>query len=453
VPRVSTALAELVDWVKGRGGLTSVRISEADTGATWAEASPALPLNPASNMKVLTAAAALDRLGAEYRFSTGLYGEVINGRVDPLVLRGHGDPSLGMQDLWELARALGHLGVREVGNILVDQSRFDDQFVPPAFEQQPNEWAGFRAPVSAVALERNAITLHVLPARSGQAAQAWFDPPGVVSIDGAIETRKAGSGEAIQLSMEARPDALWAHLAGHVAEGLPRLRFSRRLDDPRRAPGLALAVLLAERGVRVSGTVGLGGDTVKPRLVFHESESLGLLLHELGKNSDNFYAEMIFKALGAETAGAPAKSADGARAVLGWLREHELVSPGTRIENGSGLFDANRVSAEALVGTLAAVYRDPALYPEFLAQLSIGGVDGTLRSRFRTLSPKRSVRAKTGTLSAAIGLTGYALSNRGLAPVAFSFLINDIEGYTGEARQRIDRVVEAIGKTLASSER
>jgi serine-type D-Ala-D-Ala carboxypeptidase/endopeptidase (penicillin-binding protein 4) len=451
-PRVSAALAELVDWVKGRGGLASVRISDSDTGAIWAEANPALPLNPASNMKVLTAAAALSRLGAEYRFSTGLYGEVVGGRVDPLVLRGHGDPSLGVRDLWELARALGHLGVKEVGSILVDQSRFDEQFVPPGFEQQPKEWAGFRAPVSAVALERNAVTLHVLAAGVGQPAQAWFEPPGVVTIDGVIETRRPGSGEAIQLSMEARPDALVAHIGGHVAEGLPRLRFSRRLDDPRRAPGLALSALLAEREIRVTGSVALGGAAVKPRLVFHESEPLEDLLQELGKNSDNFYAETFFKVLGAETAALPARSADGARAVLGWLSEHDLVSPGTRIENGSGLFDTNRVSAETLVGTLAAVYRSPAIYPEFLAQLSIGGVDGTLRSRFRALTPKRSVRAKTGTLSAAIGLSGYLLSNRGLAPVAFSFLINDIEGYTGEARQRIDRVVEAIAKTLAQRE-
>ena len=156
-PRVAEAVAALTDWVKGRGGTASVRISEADSGRTWAEFSPDLALNPASNMKVLTAAAALDRLGPEYRASTGLYGELTAGRVETLVLRGEGDPSLDVADLWELGRALSHLGVTQVGRILVDQSRFDDRFVPPAFEQQPDEWASFRAPVSAVALERSAL--------------------------------------------------------------------------------------------------------------------------------------------------------------------------------------------------------------------------------------------------------------------------------------------------------
>jgi serine-type D-Ala-D-Ala carboxypeptidase/endopeptidase (penicillin-binding protein 4) len=447
---VAEALQSLLDWVKGRGGTASIRISEADTRTVWAEADPSLPLNPASNMKLLTAAVALDQLGAEYRFSTGLYGEVVAGRVDPLVLRGHGDPSLTSSDLWQLGRALAHLGVTQVGTILVDQSRFDDQFVPPAFEQQPNEWAGFRAPVSAVALERNAVTLHVLPTRAGQPARAWFDPPGVVTVDGSIETRRPGSGEAIQLAMEPRPDALLAHIAGYAAEGLPRLRFDRRLDDPRRAPGLALAALLGECDIAVQGTVGLGGNTVKPRLVFHESEPLGRLLPELGKNSDNFYAEMLFKVLGAESGSVPAHSQDGARVMLAWLAQRDLAAPDTRIENGSGLFDANRVSARTIAGVLEAAYHQPAIYPEFLAQLAIGGVDGTLRSRFKNVRPRRSVRAKTGTLAGSIALGGYVLSDRGKAPLAFSFIINQIEGHTGEARQGIDRVLEAVTRARNS---
>ena len=157
---------------------------------------------------------------------------------------------------------------------------------------------------------------------------------------------------------------------------------------------------------------------------------------------------MLFKALGAETSAPPAKSQDGARAVLAWLAELDLASPNTRIENGSGLFDANRISARTLTGVLEHVYRSPALYPEFLAQLAIGGVDGTLRNRFRKLTPARSVRAKTGTLSSCIGLSGYALSARGKAPITFSFLINEIEGHTGDARRRIDPVVEAVVHTM-----
>jgi serine-type D-Ala-D-Ala carboxypeptidase/endopeptidase (penicillin-binding protein 4) len=443
--RVAESLRQLTDWVKGRGGSWSARIVDPDSGMVWAEAAPQAALNPASNMKVLTAAVALERLGEEFCFHTGLYGKQEGDRVESLVLRGDGDPSLVLPDLWELARALRSLGVARVGQILVDQSRFDDQFVPPAFAQQPDEWASFRAPVSAVALERNTVTLNVVPTNPGEAARAWFEPAGVVSVEGTIETRRAGAGESIQLSLETRGEQLIAKLGGYAPKSLPRLRFARRLDDPRRAPGLALRELLLAAGIQVQGGVGLGGQQIDSRLVFHQSEPLGRLLSELGKNSDNFYAEMLFKTLGADAGASPARSEDGARVVLQWLSDHGLSSPDTRIENGSGLFDANRVSAATLAGVLVAVRRNPAVYPEFLAHLAIGGVDGTLRSRFRKFKAERAVRAKTGTLAAAVGLTGYVLVGT-QTPIVFSLLVNGLDGQAHAVRERMDRVVETIAE-------
>lgn len=449
--RVVEALQALTDWVRGRGGTLSARVVDGESGFVWAEASPESALNPASNMKIVTAAVALERLGAEFRFSTGLYGKQESDRVDPLVLRGQGDPSLDTANLWELARALRSLGVTKVGQILVDQSRFDEQFVPPAFEQQPNEWAPFRAPVSAVALERNAVTLNVLPGQPGQPARAWFEPAGIVNIEGAVETRRPGAGEGVQLSLETRGADLVAHLGGYAAQGLPRMRFERRLDDPRRAPGLALRELLTGVGILVQGPVALGGKQIEPRLVFHQSAPLAQLLTELGKNSDNFYAEMLFKAIGADATSSPARSQDGARVVRQWLAQRGLARPDTRIENGSGLFDANRVSAATLAGTLLAVRQNPAIYPEFLAQLAIGGVDGTLHSRFRKFKEQRVLRAKTGTLAAAVGLSGYVLGPNNTSPIVFSVLVNGLEGQAGAVRERIDRVVETIADSRRPS--
>jgi len=154
------ALRALRDWVTSHGGTLGAAILDVSTGKLVLEHESSRALNPASNMKILTAAVVLDRLGPGYRFSTGLYGSERGTTVPKLVLRGHGDPSFGSDDLWRLARALQSRGTKRVGEILVDQSRFDDQFVPPGFEQQPGEWAAFRAPVSAIALERNAVTMN-----------------------------------------------------------------------------------------------------------------------------------------------------------------------------------------------------------------------------------------------------------------------------------------------------
>lgn len=458
---VRAALLSLQSWSEGRGGQLSAEVVDTASGEIWAESNATVALNPASNMKILTAAVALSELGSDYRFSTGLYGRIKKGKVPSLVLRGEGDPSFNLEDLWRLSHALERLGVSEVGEILVDQGRFDDQFVPPAFAQQPEEWAQFRAPVSAVAINQNTVTLNVIPGAVGQPARLWFEPAGVVAVEGAIQTRKRGSGQSIQLSLKSKspnlrpPDStpsavptpakpLLASVGGHISSGMPRLRFARRLDDPRLAPGLALRRQLLKEGITVTGSVELGGAGQTHRLVFHRSAPLSLLIHQLGKRSDNFYAEMLFKALGAASGKLPARSEDGAVVVRKWLDTLGALTEGTQIRNGSGLFDANRLSARTLTQVLSSVAQNTRIYPEFLTQLSIGGVDGTLRSRLRKLRGLRQVRAKTGTLNSVVSLSGYLLSHHGQAPLAFSFLVNGIPGQAYAIRQRFDKAVSAL---------
>ncbi len=441
---------ELANWVQKQGGQLSVRAldlgSAAEVGGHQAERA----LNPASNMKLLTAAVALDLLGPGFVFQTGLYGEPNAQQIRTLVLRGNGDPSLRTHDVWRLANVIANLGITKVDQLLVDQSRFDDQFVPPAFGQQPNEWATFRAPVSAIAVERNAVTLNVLPSQPGAAANVWFEPPGVVALDGAIQTRAAGSGQRIEFKLLPEGMALSAKLDGHISPGVGRQRFSRRVDNPLLLPGLVLKALLQQRGVEV-GDVQLGGKGEKRRITYHASAKLGDLVQELGKRSDNFYAEMLFKAvattLPSSDGGAlQGSSAAGAVVVRDWLAAITSLSAGTRITNGSGLFDANRISARELVEVLAHAYGSPRLRHEFISQLSIGGFDGTLRARFRPLGKSRRVRAKTGTLRRAVSLSGFVLREGTGAPIAFSFLVTGIDGQHAAIRQRIDAAVSELAK-------
>src|SRR6185312_8531343 len=117
-------------------------------------------------------------------------------------------------------------------------------------------------------------------------------------------------------------------------------------------------------------------------------------------------------------------------------------------KNGSGLFDANRVTPAATTALLRVMDRDPSAGPEYLAQLSIGGIDGTLRHRFREWETTRAIRAKTGTLDAVAALSGYVLGPPGRAPVAFSIFANGISGKVGAARPSMDRVVDAIAREV-----
>jgi D-alanyl-D-alanine carboxypeptidase/D-alanyl-D-alanine-endopeptidase (penicillin-binding protein 4) len=367
-------------------------------------------------------------------------------------LRGHGDPSFVTQDLWDMVQDLKGMGVKRVeGDILVDQRFFDDSFVPPAFEQQPNEWAYFRAPVSALALNSNTVRMTVHPTSAESPALVVFDPPGFVDIDGAVKTAAEGTPQNVRLELAANGGRLTAHLGGVIAEKDHPIGFTRRADDPRLLAGYAMKALLHSAGIAVEGGVQLGGDAAKSLLVLHRSRPLSQILYELGKDSDNFYAEMVLKTLGAEQKGRPGKSADGAEVVAKYLRDIGAFEEGMIIKNGSGLFDANRVTASGTVKLLRAAYRDPAISSEFASQLAIGGVDGTLHKRFRELRDKRILRAKTGTLEATSALSGYVMGPPGKAPLAFAIIVNDVAGKVSGTRAAMDKLIDAIVKHASRS--
>ncbi len=241
-------------------------------------------------------------------------------------------------------------------------------------------------------------------------------------------------------------------MGGVIAEKDHAIGFTRRCDDPSLLAGHALKALLHSAGIAVEGGVHLGGESAKSLLVMHRSRPLAQLLYELGKDSDNFYAEMILKARGAARPRRPGKSTDGAAVVVKYLKEVGAFEEGMIIKNGSGLFDANRVTAASTVKLLRAAYRDPAISSEFVGQLAIGGVDGTLHKRFRELKDKRILRAKTGTLEATTALSGYVFGSAGKPPIAFAIVVNDIAGKVAGTRAAMDKLIEALVKHASRSE-
>jgi D-alanyl-D-alanine carboxypeptidase/D-alanyl-D-alanine-endopeptidase (penicillin-binding protein 4) len=435
--------------VKSNGGSLAAELSDVSNGAVLGSHAPSSPENPASNQKILTTAAALRNFGADYRFRTWLCGTRNGASIPRLVLRGSGDPSLSSSDLAAMAKTLAKVGIRQVADVVVDQSFFDGAFVPPAFEQQPDEWAAFRAPVSAVSLNRNVTTLNVKPAEAGQPANVWFDPPGFVDVTGSVRTDAKERTQRVKLTLKEAGTRLSALVAGAISPGSPAFHWSRRVEDPTLLAGYGLEAALAAEGIQISGKLTAGGEDERNELVVHDSKPLAELLPELGKDSDNFYAETLLKDLGGRVKGAPATSENGVAAVLDYLREIEALDPGTRILNGSGLFDANRITAHTLVSTLRSAYRDPKMSRVFVDQLAVGGVDGTLKHRFAAFQKTRAIRAKTGTLDQVIALSGYVFRPDGSSPVAFALIVSGITGKHAEVRTRVDEIVSDVARTLA----
>src|SRR6185369_4678785 len=158
----------------------------------------------------------------------------------------------------------------------------------------------------------------------------------------------------------------------------------------------------------------------------HESVGLAVLLRKINKDSENDYAERVLESAGAEVYGGvptPEKGVRLLREVIGELG----LPPGSYVpRNGSGLGHANRITADAMADLLRALYLDPRIGPEILQSLSVGGVDGTTRNRFKGTLAARRVRAKTGTLNGKSCLSG--LVGDGHDVLVFSILVEGLRG-------------------------
>lgn len=423
------------------GATISAVVVEASSGRTLFADHEGVALNPASNTKLLTAAAALSLLGPSQTFETAVHGTQRGEVARDVLLRGDGDPSLREGDLDALAATLAGAGVRVIeGDIRLDDARLGAEHLPPAFEQRPDEDAAFRAAVSALSVDENALTLSVRGDTEGERCTAWASPASSALIEGEVVAARAA---ALTLRTAPRADGrTLASLSGRCALGVTTLR--RRVHEPTRATGLAFVAALRRHGIRVGD--GLTVAQVSPRpplLASHTSLPLSALLYEVGKDSNNFTAEMVLLAIGAAAPG-ETTFARAAERVVGWARERGVETNGLVLRNGSGLYDANRMSARQVAQVLRAAWRDPSIRDEYVAQLAVGGSDGTLRGRLAVPGSPRVVRAKTGTLDGAIALSGYVLTRDPSRTLIFSVLANGVRGRTDDARRVADAFVTEL---------
>lgn len=448
VSRMAPKLEALSSWVKTHKGELGFALRDLGNGRELAGEGAGHAINPASNQKLITAAVALSELGPEYKFHVGVLGKLEGGVAPRLVLRGNGDPTFSYEDLRGFGERLVALGLSKVsGDILVDQSAFDDKYTPPAFEQQPGEWAAFRAPVSAVSLDRNSTTLHVFPTEPGQLARVEFEPPGYVAVQGEVRTEKGKKRDHVGLTLKPNGLLLGAQVSGGIPEGKTVVHITRRIENPEIYAGVVLKRVLTTLGVVVQGDVKRGGEDEVVELVGRDSAKLSELTQQLGKASDNFYAETLFKTLAAVKRGKPGTADNATLVAVDWLKRRNLADDGLKIGNGSGLYDANRVSARMLTRLLETAYLDPTISQAFQEQLAVGGLDGTLRSRFYALRNRRSVHAKTGTLNKVTALSGYVFGPEQQTGVAFSILVAGTSAHA-EIRQRMDALVLEISDAL-----
>jgi D-alanyl-D-alanine carboxypeptidase/D-alanyl-D-alanine-endopeptidase (penicillin-binding protein 4) len=416
---------------------------------------------PASTMKIVTVAAAADRLGWGYRYRTALEtaGTVEDGVLHgDLIVTGTGDPSIGSPDaghaplFLEWAGALRAHGITTVeGRLIGDDDLFDD-------ERLGAGWAwdylgsGYAAPSGALSYNENVAVLHVSPARTaGQPAIIQASPPGhLLEIANEVTTGEPGSSPTLALAR--LPGSTHLEVRGQVPLGSAAAVRTASVDNPTRYFVEALRLALQSRGISVSGGAWDIDDlpsrpaAASRRVIAeHESEPLSSLAGYAMKVSQNFYGETFFRTLG--EAPGQAATAERAREVIRTtLNEWGVPANALVMYDGSGLSRYDLIAPAAMVAVLRHVWHDERLRGPFVAALPVAGHDGTLASRMTQAPLDRHVEAKTGTINNVRALAGY-LDTRAGDKLAFAIIVNN---YTDPAAQ-IDAVVEQALALIAVS--
>ncbi len=372
------------------------------------------PVNPASLMKLVTTAAALDLLGPAWSWTTPVWiqGTTLNGVLDGnLVIKGNGDPKLVQERLWLLMRRVQQLGVREIrGDIVLDRSAFN---VP---EQNPADFDGeplrpYNVRPDALLLNYKSLLLTFTPDLARGIAIVSSEPPlaGVrIDLGVPLSNGVCNDWRATLRPELAEPQRI--RFAGHYVSTCGEKQWPLAYGDPKAYNQRVLTGLWREMGGRLIGRVRDGTAPTEPPSFELNSPPLAEIVRDINKFSNNVMAQQLFLtlALTQRGSGTPEQAREVVRQ---WLADRfGDDARGSVIDNGSGLSRESRLSAKLLARMLQAAYAGPAM-PELMSSLPVSGIDGTLR-RARNAATGRA-HLKTGSLKDVAGVAGYVLSHGG----------------------------------------
>ncbi len=415
------------------------------------------PMNPASNFKLLTSFVALEELGPMYRFKTTLSAQepLARGTLTNLYVTGSGDPYMVVERLWRMAGDLYVRGLRKIqGDIVIDGSLFDNDLHTDNWPDEPGPQAYF-APTAAFAVNFNTVAFYVTPgARPGDEPQVVIDPQ-VDAVHYSIEAKTTASSTKKKVLITRDPQLGGDNfkIRGQIPINYQfRKPTYRNVREPLQYAGEVFKSVLVNRGIAVSGKVRLGKTPSGAREIFvEESPELADLLKFVNKNSNNFMTEQILKTLAAEKTGKPGRTDAGVKILTQHLQELGFSPKDFQVENGSGLSRNTRISPKALVTILETAWRDPAIHPEYISSLALGGCDGTLEDRqkdkvFHTKECLPRLRAKTGSLRGVSSLSGFLTRADG-ETLAFCILMNNLsKPQEKESHQIQDEILKLMAE-------
>jgi len=409
-----------------------------------------LLLYPASNMKLLTTAAALTYLGKDYIFQTSLYHTgVIEGDTlyGDLYIAGGFDPAFTTKDLDSIVQSVKFLGIKNIaGNLCADVSLKDSLYWGRGWmwDDDPDP---SQPRLSSLNINNNAIEVFVEGSEIGSPGKIILTPEtNYIKVENNSITVSSSEKTDLKITRDWVNGTNNIIVDGNVIAGEIKDSSSHKEKLTLLEPQYYFLALfhehLTNEGISINGEDKISRLPENSVYLSSFNQKIDTVIIRQNKESENLYAEMLVYALALNDSGAPAVAENGIQALKNLIDSLYLDPDNYNLSDGSGVSRYNLLSTELLVNLLKYVYKKP-FFNIYFYSLPIAGVDGTLKKRMTNSSAKGNVYAKTGTLEGVSALSGY-IKTKSKHLLAFSILVQHYTGKSTTARNFIDHICEML---------
>lgn len=430
---VSTVYAETIDKTLNKLGINksavSVVVKNISTKDTVYSLNGRTPMHPASTLKLVTTAASVDTLGADYSFKTSLYKSTNND----LYFKLSGDPLLSSKNLDKMVKTARDKKITPK-NVYVDDSAFDKVEWGEGWQ-----WDDALNPLmpkfSVYNLNKNLLKIDALPTTNGMPATVSIKPNYPITYMNYATTNLT---QTSWLKAEKNPEiANTINILGNVSKAAtiyiplnnPKLNFMLRLAD-----------IFKDSKIEYFGKF-TNAKLPKTNIYLVDEVQHGILpmLGLIIKNSDNLVAESLFKAAGAEWAEAQGSFENSKKMLDAYFEKLGIDAQDIRIVDGSGVSKNNLMTADFMANFLVYLSEQDGF--ENIEMLLPTPSEGTLKNRM--LYFKDNLRAKTGTLADTSAIAGYITSKRGKT-YAFDIMINDAKTSSADKKNIEEQILRSL---------
>ncbi len=410
------------------------------------------PITPASTLKLITTATALEKLGPDFKYKTivGYSGKIENTILyGDLYIIGSGDPSLassktgsgknqhpGKQLIDEWVHKIQKAGITKIkGNIIADISCIDTVGVNPKWTW--DDIGNYYAPgIYGISYLDNALKVSFKTGDIGQPAQITSTEPQIPEMvfRNSVRGTETKSDNAYFFGV---PGENLRYVSGEIPAN--RESFIVKCDLPK--PGLLLVrdvkVALKLSGIHIEGTemqISKNLEQVKT-LFTHESPRLIDLINETNRKSNNHYAEYLFRTLGMQQ-GKPATITGSITEIKSFWKSKAFPMNQLFLKDGSGLSPNNAVSARFYTDLLTYMYKSSKHADDFVNSLPVSGISGSMSGVLKNTKLQGKVWAKSGTIDQVKAYAGYILD--GEKKLAFAVIVNNASGNSWQVLSKIE---------------